>query len=136
MEITWSNRPLLFVPLDKSRKLDYVFYFCLTDKEEIQRGRVIERGEVAVGTQLVQAIPPGLFWRFHLTVHHPEYVKFNISLTRDALLGIYGRRNIPPTHTQVNTCKHKYRKYNTRSFLKSVAHCFMCYTFIIYLSMY
>ncbi|KAA0716697.1 Teneurin-1 [Triplophysa tibetana] len=70
------------------------------DKEVIQRGRVIERGEVAVGTQLVQAIPPGLFWRFHITVHHPEYVKFNISLTRDALLGIYGRRNIPPTHTQ------------------------------------
>lgn len=83
------------------------FFFCLTDKEVIQRGRVIERGEVAVGTQLVQAIPPGLFWRFHITVHHPEYVKFNISLTRDALLGIYGRRNIPPTHTQVNTCKHK-----------------------------
>lgn len=75
----------------------------MTDKEVIQRGRVIERGEVAVGTQLVQAIPPGLFWRFHITVHHPEYVKFNISLTRDALLGIYGRRNIPPTHTQVNT---------------------------------
>ncbi|RXN30028.1 teneurin-1-like protein [Labeo rohita] len=75
------------------------------DKEVIQRGRVIERGEVAVGTQLVQAIPPGLFWRFHITVHHPEYVKFNISLTRDALLGIYGRRNIPPTHTQFDFVK-------------------------------
>jgi len=74
----------------------------------IQRGRVIERGEVVVGTQLVQAIPPGLFWRFHIMVHHPEYVKFNISLTRDALLGIYGRRNIPPTHTQVITCKQQY----------------------------
>lgn len=82
--------------------------FVLTDKEVIQRGRVIERGEVAVGTQLVQAIPPGLFWRFHITVHHPEYVKFNISLTRDALLGIYGRRNIPPTHTQVTTRREFY----------------------------
>lgn len=92
------------------------FPFGLTDKEVIQRGRVIERGEVAVGTQLVQAIPPGLFWRFHITVHHPEYVKFNISLTRDALLGIYGRRNIPPTHTQVITCKHQCRKYNPSSF--------------------
>ncbi|KTF86387.1 hypothetical protein cypCar_00004011 [Cyprinus carpio] len=77
----------------------------IIDKEVIQRGRVIERGEVAVGTQLVQAIPPGLFWRFHITVHHPEYVKFNISLTRDALLGIYGRRNIPPTHTQFDFVK-------------------------------
>ncbi|XP_026066564.1 teneurin-1-like isoform X1 [Carassius auratus] len=75
------------------------------DKEVIQRGRVIERGEVAVGTQLVQVIPPGLFWRFHITVHHPEYMKFNISLTRDALLGIYGRRNIPPTHTQFDFVK-------------------------------
>uniref|UniRef100_A0A671NEQ1 Teneurin-1-like n=1 Tax=Sinocyclocheilus anshuiensis TaxID=1608454 RepID=A0A671NEQ1_9TELE len=76
-----------------------------TQPEVIQRGRVIERGELAVGTQLVQVIPPGLFWRFHITVHHPEYVKFNISLTRDALLGIYGRRNIPPTHTQFDFVK-------------------------------
>lgn len=71
------------------------------DKELFHRGKAIDRGEVDIGTQVMQVIPPGLFWRFHITIHHPEYVKFNVSLARDALLGIYGRRNIPPTHTQV-----------------------------------
>ncbi|KAI1898905.1 hypothetical protein AGOR_G00077210, partial [Albula goreensis] len=75
------------------------------DKGVYQRGRAIDRGEVDIGTQVMQTIPPGLFWRFHLTVHHPTYVKFNISLARDALLGIYGRRNIPPTHTQFDFVK-------------------------------
>ncbi|XP_035290458.1 teneurin-1 isoform X1 [Anguilla anguilla] len=75
------------------------------DKTVFQRGRVIDRGEVDIGIQVTQIIPPGLFWRFHITVHHPEYVKFNISLARDALLGIYGRRNIPPTHTQFDFVK-------------------------------
>ncbi|KAJ8405717.1 hypothetical protein AAFF_G00311540 [Aldrovandia affinis] len=75
------------------------------DKTVFQRGRVIDRGEVDIGTQVTQTIPPGLFWRFHITIHHPEYVKFNISLARDALLGIYGRRNIPPTHTQFDFVK-------------------------------
>lgn len=51
----------------------------------------------------MQTIPPGLFWRFQITIHHPVYLKFNISLAKDSLLGIYGRRNIPPTHTQVIT---------------------------------
>lgn len=36
-----------------------------------------------------------------MTVHHPTYIKFNLSLSHNALLGVYGRRNIPPTHTQV-----------------------------------
>uniref|UniRef100_A0A3B3XS73 EGF-like domain-containing protein n=1 Tax=Poecilia mexicana TaxID=48701 RepID=A0A3B3XS73_9TELE len=69
------------------------------------RGRAIDRGEIDVGTQQSQAIPPGLFWRFHMTVHHPTYVKFNLSLSHNALLGIYGRRNIPPTHTQFDFVK-------------------------------
>ncbi|MGH0181088.1 UNVERIFIED_CONTAM: hypothetical protein FKN15_005687 [Acipenser sinensis] len=69
-------------------------------KTVFQRGRAIDRGEVDIGTKVMQTIPPGLFWRFHVTIHHPMYLKFNISLARDSLLGIYGRRNIPPTHTQ------------------------------------
>lgn len=69
--------------------------------EKWVRGRAIDRGEVDIGTQQSQAIPPGLFWRFHMTVHHPTYIKFNLSLSHNALLGVYGRRNIPPTHTQV-----------------------------------
>ncbi|XP_017559200.1 teneurin-1 [Pygocentrus nattereri] len=73
--------------------------------DKFQRGRAIDRGEVDIGTQVVQVIPPGLFWRFHMAVHHPTYIKFNLSLSRDALLGVYGRRNIPPTHTQFDFVK-------------------------------
>ncbi|XP_030621470.1 teneurin-1-like [Chanos chanos] len=73
--------------------------------DKYQRGRAIDRGGVDIGTQVVQVIPPGLFWRFHISVHHPTYIKFNLSLSRDALLGIYGRRNIPPTHTQFDFVK-------------------------------
>lgn len=69
--------------------------------EKWVRGRAIDRGEVEIGTQQSQTVPPGLFWRFHMTVHHPTYIKFNLSLSHNALLGVYGRRNIPPTHTQV-----------------------------------
>uniref|UniRef100_A0A6I8PA01 Teneurin-1 n=1 Tax=Ornithorhynchus anatinus TaxID=9258 RepID=A0A6I8PA01_ORNAN len=64
-----------------------------------------DTGEVDIGAQVMQTIPPGLFWRFQITIHHPMYLKFNISLARDSLLGIYGRRNIPPTHTQFDFVK-------------------------------
>ncbi|KAK7899528.1 hypothetical protein WMY93_020381 [Mugilogobius chulae] len=75
------------------------------DREKWVRGKAIDKGEVDVGTQQNQAIPPGLFWRFHMTVHHPTYIKFNLSLSHNALLGVYGRRNIPPTHTQFDFVK-------------------------------
>uniref|UniRef100_A0A8C6NS06 Teneurin transmembrane protein 1 n=1 Tax=Nothobranchius furzeri TaxID=105023 RepID=A0A8C6NS06_NOTFU len=73
--------------------------------EKWVRGRAIDRGEIDVSTQQSQAIPPGLFWRFHMTVLHPTYIKFNLSLSHNALLGVYGRRNIPPTHTQFDFVK-------------------------------
>uniref|UniRef100_A0A669PUI6 Teneurin-1 n=1 Tax=Phasianus colchicus TaxID=9054 RepID=A0A669PUI6_PHACC len=69
------------------------------------KGRAIDTGEVEIGAQVMQTIPPGLFWRFQITIHHPVYLKFNISLAKDSLLGIYGRRNIPPTHTQFDFVK-------------------------------
>ncbi|KAF7707190.1 teneurin-1-like isoform X3 [Silurus meridionalis] len=73
--------------------------------DKYQRGRTIERGEVDIGTQVMQVIPPGLFWRFYMAVHHPTYIKFKLSVSQNALLGIYGRRNIPPTHTQFDFVK-------------------------------
>uniref|UniRef100_A0A6I8N0I2 Teneurin-1 n=1 Tax=Ornithorhynchus anatinus TaxID=9258 RepID=A0A6I8N0I2_ORNAN len=79
----------------------------VSDKTEKKgnKGRAIDTGEVDIGAQVMQTIPPGLFWRFQITIHHPMYLKFNISLARDSLLGIYGRRNIPPTHTQFDFVK-------------------------------
>ncbi|XP_061642682.1 teneurin-1 isoform X2 [Phyllopteryx taeniolatus] len=76
-----------------------------SDREKWVRGRAIDRGEVNIGMQQNQAIPPGVFWRFHMTVHHPTHMKFNLSLSHNALLGVYGRRNIPPTHTQFDFVK-------------------------------
>ncbi|XP_053896256.1 teneurin-1 isoform X5 [Malaclemys terrapin pileata] len=76
-----------------------------SEKKVFQKGRAIDTGEVDIGAQVMQTIPPGLFWRFQITIHHPMYLKFNISLAKDSLLGIYGRRNIPPTHTQFDFVK-------------------------------
>ncbi|XP_077002061.1 teneurin-1 [Tamandua tetradactyla] len=75
------------------------------EKKVFQKGRAIDTGEVDIGAQVMQTIPPGLFWRFQITIHHPIYLKFNISLAKDSLLGIYGRRNMPPTHTQFDFVK-------------------------------
>uniref|UniRef100_A0A4W4DYT4 Teneurin transmembrane protein 1 n=1 Tax=Electrophorus electricus TaxID=8005 RepID=A0A4W4DYT4_ELEEL len=87
-------------------KTEYCVCVCVfVDKEQVQRGRGIDRGEVAIGALLVQVIPPGLFCRFSVSVQHPEHIQFNVSLTRDALIGIYGRRNLPPTHTQFDFVK-------------------------------
>uniref|UniRef100_A0A8D0C2V1 Teneurin-1 n=1 Tax=Salvator merianae TaxID=96440 RepID=A0A8D0C2V1_SALMN len=74
----------------------------VSDKTE---RKAIDTGEIEIGDQVMQAIPPGLFWRFHIMIHHPMYLKFNVSLAKDSLLGIYGRRNIPPTHTQFDFVK-------------------------------
>ncbi|XP_053129531.1 teneurin-1 isoform X11 [Hemicordylus capensis] len=78
-----------------------------TERKEIvfQKGQAINTGEVEIGDQVMQTIPPGLFWRFQIMIHHPMYLKFNISLAKDSLLGIYGRRNSPPTHTQFDFVK-------------------------------
>ncbi|KAM9181326.1 teneurin-1 isoform 2-T2 [Dugong dugon] len=76
-----------------------------SEKKVFQKGRAIDTGEVDIGAQVMQTIPPGLFWRFQIMIHHPIYLKFNISLAKDSLLGIYGRRNIPPTHTQFDFVK-------------------------------
>lgn len=65
----------------------------------------IDMGEIDVGRKVAQQIPPGIFWRSQVFIDHPMYLKFNVSLSKDALVGIYGRRGLPPSHTQVgNTC--------------------------------
>uniref|UniRef100_H3BX35 Teneurin-4 n=1 Tax=Tetraodon nigroviridis TaxID=99883 RepID=H3BX35_TETNG len=60
----------------------------------------IDMGEIDVGRKVTQQIPPGVFWRSQVFIDHPMYVKFNVSLSKDALVGIYGRRGLPPSHTQ------------------------------------
>uniref|UniRef100_A0A3B3UFP3 Teneurin transmembrane protein 4 n=1 Tax=Poecilia latipinna TaxID=48699 RepID=A0A3B3UFP3_9TELE len=60
----------------------------------------IDMGEIDVGRKFAQQIPPGIFWRSQVFIDHPMYLKFNVSLSKDALVGIYGRRGLPPSHTQ------------------------------------
>nr|XP_034957954.1 teneurin-1 isoform X2 [Zootoca vivipara] len=76
-----------------------------TERKVFQKGQAIDTGEIEIGVQVIQAILPGLFWRFQIMIHHPMYLKFNVSLAKDSLFGIYGRRNIPPTHTQFDFVK-------------------------------
>uniref|UniRef100_A0A8D3C7V4 Teneurin-4 n=1 Tax=Scophthalmus maximus TaxID=52904 RepID=A0A8D3C7V4_SCOMX len=59
-----------------------------------------DMGEIDVGRKVAQQIPPGIFWRSQVFIDHPMYLKFNVSLSKDALVGIYGRRGLPPSHTQ------------------------------------
>lgn len=61
----------------------------------------IDTGEIDVGRRSTQKIPPGLFWRSQVFIDHPVHLKFNVSLGKSALVGIYGRKGLPPSHTQV-----------------------------------
>lgn len=60
----------------------------------------IDTGEVDVGRRAVQDVPPGVFWRTQLYIDQPQFLKFNISVQKDALVGVYGRKGLPPSHTQ------------------------------------
>uniref|UniRef100_A0A8C2K4V9 Teneurin-3 n=1 Tax=Cyprinus carpio TaxID=7962 RepID=A0A8C2K4V9_CYPCA len=65
-----------------------------------QENNTIDTGEVDVGRRAVQDVPPGTFWRSQLFIDQPQSLKFNISVQRGALVGVYGRKGLPPTHTQ------------------------------------
>ncbi|KAL2089212.1 hypothetical protein ACEWY4_016111 [Coilia grayii] len=60
----------------------------------------LDTGQVGVGQRAGQAIPPGVFWRSRLAMDEPNFLKFNISIHKNALIGVYGRKGLPPTHTQ------------------------------------
>ncbi|KAF4801561.1 teneurin-4-like protein [Turdus rufiventris] len=60
----------------------------------------IDSGEIDVGRRATQKIPPGSFWRSQVFIDHPVHLKFNVSLGKAALVGIYGRKGLPPSHTQ------------------------------------
>ncbi|XP_067220865.1 teneurin-4 isoform X4 [Chanodichthys erythropterus] len=77
-------------PLGNTGKLDGFF----------PEDSFIDMGEIDVGRKVAQLIPPGIFWRSQVFIDHPMYLKFNVSLSKDALVGIYGRRGLPPSHTQ------------------------------------
>ena len=66
-----------------------------------QENNTIDSGELDIGRRAIQEVPPGVFWRSQLFIDQPQFLKFNISLQKDALIGVYGRKGLPPSHTQV-----------------------------------
>ncbi|XP_054024503.1 teneurin-2 isoform X12 [Dryobates pubescens] len=66
----------------------------------VTRNSSIDSGETEVGRRVTQEVPPGVFWRSQIHVSQPQFLKFNISLGKDALFGVYIRRGLPPSHAQ------------------------------------
>uniref|UniRef100_A0A7N5KHV8 Teneurin-2 n=1 Tax=Ailuropoda melanoleuca TaxID=9646 RepID=A0A7N5KHV8_AILME len=64
------------------------------------RNSSIDSGETEVGRRVTQEVPPGVFWRSQIHISQPQFLKFNISLGKDALFGVYIRRGLPPSHAQ------------------------------------
>lgn len=76
-----------------------------------QENNTIDSGELDIGRRAIQEVPPGIFWRSQLFIDQPQFLKFNISLQKDALIGVYGRKGLPPSHTQVRTACIKSRTH-------------------------
>ncbi|XP_041115150.1 teneurin-3-like isoform X17 [Polyodon spathula] len=66
----------------------------------LQENNSIDSGEVDVGRRATLEVPPGVFWRSQVFIDQPQFLKFNISLQKDALIGVYGRKGLQPSHTQ------------------------------------
>uniref|UniRef100_A0A8C2D9I7 Si:dkey-237h12.3 n=1 Tax=Cyprinus carpio TaxID=7962 RepID=A0A8C2D9I7_CYPCA len=66
----------------------------------LQYNSTLDTGQVDLGQQTAHAVPPGVFWRSRLLIEQPHFLKFNISIQKNALIGVYGRRGLPPSHTQ------------------------------------
>lgn len=66
----------------------------------------INSGELELGQRVSQDVPPGVFWRSLLHLRQPHFLKFNISLGKDALFGVYMRKGLPPSHAQVSKSPH------------------------------
>ncbi|PKU36885.1 teneurin-2- hypothetical protein [Limosa lapponica baueri] len=66
----------------------------------VTRNSSIDSGETEVGRRVTQEVPPGVFWRSQIHISQPQFLKFNISLGKDALFGVYIRRGLPPSHAQ------------------------------------
>uniref|UniRef100_A0A4W3GH18 Teneurin-2 n=1 Tax=Callorhinchus milii TaxID=7868 RepID=A0A4W3GH18_CALMI len=60
----------------------------------------IDLGNVDIGRRVSQEVPPGTFWRSQLYIDRPQFLKFNVSLGKDALFGLYIRKGLRPSHAQ------------------------------------
>lgn len=80
---------------------DHSAPFHLAPGPWASRNSSIDTGNVEVGRRATLEVPPGVFWRSLLHLGQPQFLKFNISLGKDALFGVYIRKGLPPSHAQV-----------------------------------
>ena len=57
-------------------------------------------GQITLGQKLTKEIQPYSYWNMQFYQSEPAYVKFDYNIPRGASIGVYGRRNALPTHTQ------------------------------------
>lgn len=81
---------------------DYAVSFPFAVGPWAGRNSSIDMGSIEVGRRVTQEVPPGVFWRSLLHLGQPQFLKFNISLGKDALFGVYIRKGLPPSHAQVH----------------------------------
>lgn len=81
---------------------DYAVSFPFAVGPWAGRNSSIDMGSIEVGRRVTQEVPPGVFWRSLLHLGLPQFLKFNISLGKDALFGVYIRKGLPPSHAQVH----------------------------------
>ncbi|XP_061644643.1 teneurin-3 isoform X5 [Phyllopteryx taeniolatus] len=65
-----------------------------------QENNSVDTGPADVGKRAGLSVPPGVFWRSQLSVDKPRFLKFNITVQKNALIGVYGRKGLAPSHTQ------------------------------------
>lgn len=53
-----------------------------------------------LGTEAAADIAPESFWRLQMPLTEPKFLKCNVSVSEDGALGVFGRKNTPPTIVQ------------------------------------
>ncbi|KAI0242387.1 Teneurin-3 [Lamellibrachia satsuma] len=52
-----------------------------------------------LGEPATYEVPPGGFWRNQFNIVHSQFIKVNVTLP-PAIIAVYARRSVPPTHAQ------------------------------------
>uniref|UniRef100_A0A672QE56 Teneurin transmembrane protein 2 n=1 Tax=Sinocyclocheilus grahami TaxID=75366 RepID=A0A672QE56_SINGR len=84
----------------RGERLIFFYAFLSVPGPWAARNSSIDMGSLEVGRRVTQEVPPGVFWRSLMHLSQPQFLKFNISLGKDALFGVYIRKGLPPSHAQ------------------------------------
>ncbi|XP_061690112.1 teneurin-3 isoform X3 [Syngnathoides biaculeatus] len=96
---TWKCTALVAVAV--AVLLSVILCYCIGRTSILhQENNSVDTGPVDVGKRAGLSVPPGVFWRSQLSVDRPRFLKFNITVQKNALIGVYGRKGLAPSHTQ------------------------------------